>query len=263
MFDKIFFNKTAYDRSVSTSGLQATLNGSGNISLGLILQTPLPINTLAGSSGLSPGLVLRANMEAVLSGNGGIQDTTQLVLKTPISAAINGSGDVLVNATIKTPLPTVSLVGNGDMVTSDSSVVLQNPLPSTLGGSGGIQTSMVFASPLPIIAINGSGSLSGSLLLPLDLNINIGGEGSVVLRRINEMNESFIELVDITLAPGETVTIDTDLLSVMFGNREDVDCITSDSAIGLELAPGDNIVSISSDTNQELSVTAIWQNRWL
>ena len=76
------------------------------------------------------------------------------------------------------------------------------------------------------------------------------------------MNENVIELIGLNLMPGESVTIDTDLLQVLLGAVEDVSSVTAESVF-FELNPGLNDITVSTDVDGQIDVTAIWQNRWL
>ena len=96
----------------------------------------------------------------------------------------------------------------------------------------------------------------------MPITIDVTGSGEMTLRRLSAIDESILELININLLPGEVVTIDTDLLQVLFGSIEDVSAVTSDSVF-FELNPGENEILISTDSVTTLDVTAIWQNRWL
>ena len=123
-------------------------------------------------------------------------------------------------------------------------------------------------TPNPVLStamngiIDGSGRLSSTVSLLLPLTIVQRGQGNLVLRRLGALNENVIELIGINLLPGETITIDTDLLQVLFGPIEDVSSITNESVF-FELNPGENEIAIDIDSNSTLDVVAIWQNRWL
>ena len=84
----------------------------------------------------------------------------------------------------------------------------------------------------------------------------------MTLRRLSVLNENIIELIGIEFAPGDTIIIDTDLLQVLFGSKEDVSSVTSDSVF-FELNPGENEITIDVDAETVLDITAVWQNRWL
>ena len=84
------------------------------------------------------------------------------------------------------------------------------------------------------------------------------------------MEVSVLDLRNISLLPGETITIDTDSMVVLFGLVHDVSSLTSDSEF-FELDKGTNELrfdwTYEANPNpipeNELEVTIIWQNRWL
>ena len=98
--------------------------------------------------------------------------------------------------------------------------------------------------------------------LGLPLTIGMKGQGSAMLRRLSGLNENAIELIGINLLPGETVTIDTDLLQVLVGLVEDVSSVTTESVF-FELNPGENEIIIDVDSASKMDIVTIWQNRWL
>ena len=104
--------------------------------------------------------------------------------------------------------------------------------------------------------------MKSTVNFPMPIAMGITGFGEMTLRRLSAIDESILELININLLPGEVVTIDTDLLQVLFGSIEDVSAVTSDSVF-FELNPGENEILISTDSVTTLDVTAIWQNRWL
>lgn len=139
-------------------------------------------------------------------------------------------------------------------------IVRQNVV-GALNGYGVIGVGVVMQSQIPM-QVSGGGGIVSNVVLQLPLGVQMSGSGGLILNRIGARNENVLELIGINLLPGETVTIDTDLLQVLFGTREDVGAVTSDSVF-FELFPGANEIVVSTDTDQILDVTAIWQNRWL
>lgn len=105
------------------------------------------------------------------------------------------------------------------------------------------------------------------------LIISITSTSKVEISQFGNIDISYIYLEDITLAPGEEITIDTDLLIVLINGTHDVSSVTVDSAF-FELGPGsnnlifypeyDNYPDLYNDpTGNELDISLIWQNRWL
>ena len=131
------------------------------------------------------------------------------------------------------------------------------------------------------ISLSGnSGGIAGvdaeevlTIQFPTPLVISITATSKVELFRFGNTDISFIYLDDIQLAPGEEITIDTDLLIVLFGDTHDVSSITADSVF-FELGPGandlifypeyDNYPDLYTEpSGNELDISIIWQNRWL
>lgn len=109
------------------------------------------------------------------------------------------------------------------------------------------------------------------LITPLIISITSTSRAEV--SRLGNTDISFIYLEDITLAPGEEITIDTDLLTVLINGVHDVSAITIDSTF-FELGPGSNNLIFypeydnypdpySDPLGSELDISLIWQNRWL
>src|SRR5574344_875375 len=98
-----------------------------------------------------------------------------------------------------------------------------------------------------------------TIAFQLPIALYVGGKGEFILRRIGAFNENVIELIGIDFKPGDTITIDTDLLQVLFGPIEDVSSVTTDSEF-FELNPGENEIIIDMDALSDMDVTAIWQN---
>lgn len=106
------------------------------------------------------------------------------------------------------------------------------------------------------------------LILVLPLTIRLGNVSRLELLRLGDTNINIIEFNDINLLPGQSITIDTDLMVVLFGLDHDVSHITDDSVF-FQLDDGKNELKFeySFVTNPEvmehLNVSVLWQNRWL
>ena len=114
----------------------------------------------------------------------------------------------------------------------------------------------------------GNGGLELTLVMELDSQIN--GVGTFDIFNFGDIKTDVLYLRDISLLPGKTITIDTDLMTVLFGFEHDVSSLTDDS-IFFELNEGTNEIKFEItyefDPNpipaNELETTFIWQNRWL
>lgn len=259
MFDKIQFDRNAFDRSVSSRGIGIGIVASGALQLNMGFPTPISIS-FSGSSSLVPGLYASALFGTEFSGSGGINELTVVFYQVPITN-IKASGDVTVNMNLRMPL-SANLSGYASLEIDNRVLALQNLNASFVGVSDvGIEiNSLAF--------LNNVNLSSGSLMTVKNLNFQIpitiamSGASVFTLRRLSALNEKSFTLEDINLLPGETVIIDTDLLTVLFNSIEDVSSVTTDS-IFFELSPGDNEIAINTDSAEHMDVTAIWQNRWL
>lgn len=135
---------------------------------------------------------------------------------------------------------------------------------------GGMRVNFLIESPLTII-FDGNSDLNSSFDLCTTLDISIYASSDFSVIGIGDTVLLVIHLENITLLPNEEITIDTDLLTVLFGSEYDVSSITNDSKF-FELGPGRNILSFYAEFegvpplpafDNELDVTVIWENRWL
>lgn len=122
-----------------------------------------------------------------------------------------------------------------------------------------------------IAGIDSEEDLNFELITPL--LISIIAASKLEVSRFGNTDVSYIYLEDITLAPGEEIIIDTDLLTVFLNGVYDVSAITPESTF-FELGPGSNDLLFYPEYNNypnpsvdpsgnELDINLIWQNRWL
>jgi len=257
MFDKTLFDRNAFDRSVSSGGIDLTMLGSGQVVFQLTIQIPIGSN-MDGNGSLTSNIQMQQHLIEAFTGVGDLNNLT-MILKRATEATLSSQGALESNIVMRTPI-SAALSGTGG-ITISSQMLMYQFMQGTLSGSGAIIPGLVVNTEL-IGLLQGSGQMSSQISLQLPLIILHQGEGVFALRRIGGLNENAIELIGINFLPGETITIDTDLLQVLFGSIEDVSSITSNS-IFFELNPGENEITIDADTNNIMDVTAIWQNRWL
>lgn len=293
MFDKNLFDRNAYDRSVSSDGISATLMSTSQFNLHMVIAYPIPLRGFTGSGSMNPsGMLLRINAEIPFEGSGQIESTS-IVLHLPLTMKFSGSGTLDPGLAVKTPFSVAfagqsfmksttdfvyqhmraQLVGQGDierdrwveeiLLDSDGNPILDsdgNPIYGAILYKAGY---LIMRTFMEAFAFHGFGDLlDNGVVLHLPLIIKMEGIGGFILRRLGALNENVLELDGINLRPGEEVTIDTDLLSVFFGYTEDVSSVTTDSVF-FELSPGENDIVIDTNTGEMMTVTAIWQNRWL
>lgn len=257
MFDKTLFDRNAFDRSVSSDGITIAILSSSQIDVRLVVKTPIGC-AFVGSSSFVSTVQMRQNIAEAFSGVGNI-DALPLILKRSTAASLTGQGNLGVNAIIRTPIK-AALSGGGAMSIDSRMLILQN-IRSAFFGSGTFTSRPILKTEI-VGGLRGSGGMSLPIALELPLTISLQGQGSLVPQRLGALNENVIALMGINLLPGETLTIDTDLLQVLIGSIEDVSSITNDSVF-FELNPGENEIVIDVDSDTTMGVVAVWQNRWL
>ena len=258
MFDKILFDRNAFDRSVSLDGLSATFLGNGDAQFKFVIRTPISVG-LSGSGSFDPGFTVIQQLAPALSGGGDLR-SNETILKMKIAGTIGGSCTFKVLPTVITPI--AGSVSGDSSMSIDNRMFFYQLMRSAMTGTG------VF-DPKPVLStsfgadFNGIGDMKvNTITFQLPISLYVGGKGEFILRRIGALNENVIELIGIDFKPGDTITIDTDLLQVLFGPIEDVSSVTTDSVF-FELNPGENEIIIDIDALSDMDVTAIWQNRWL
>ena len=258
MFDTTLFDRNALDRSVSSDGqIVLTMLGSSQTEIRLTIKTPTGVG-VTGSGSLVPTIQMRQNVGKALTGNGNIENVT-LILRRSTAIPISGQGLLKPNLVIRTPIA-AALSGSGNVDINSKMFLYQN-MRGSLTGAGAILPQVIFKTERSY-SLRGEGQMVSQVKLWLPLNIGMKGQGTLALRRLSGLNENAIELIGINLLPGETVTIDTDLLQVLVGLVEDVSSVTTESVF-FELNPGENEIIIDADSAGKMDVVAIWQNRWL
>ena len=114
----------------------------------------------------------------------------------------------------------------------------------------------------------GNGGLELTLVMEYDVDFFCVGDLDVF--NIGDIQTEIINLRDLSLLPNETITIDTDLMIVLFGLEHDVSSLSNDSVF-FNLNEGINEIKFiigyesvpSPIPENELETTIIWQNRWL
>lgn len=259
MFNKNMFNRNAFNRSVSLSNISIPMTSTNSLTVQLIMRVMISQQPFTGSSTLTCKLIMKQSMSGTFSGSSEVQPiTTVLGLRLP-STAIKGTGSFTPRISVATPFKG-SFNSSGVLGINNKIYFIQRFAP-TIPAGGTLETKFVMQTPITI-NLSGGSSLKSTVTFPMPIVMNITGFGEMTLRRLSAIDESILELININLLPGEVVTIDTDLLQVLFGSIEDVSAVTSDSVF-FELNPGENEILISTDSVTTLDVTAIWQNRWL
>lgn len=257
MFDMILFDRNAFDRSVSSGGIALTTSGGGQVEVRITLVTPIEFN-LSGGGLFVPRVQSPQDVVPAFSGIGGMSGSA-LVLKRSITMSLNSQGALGISPVVYMPI-IITFQGSGGISISPQTYLRQY-MQGALSGMGTFVPQFVLAVSVTS-NMQGSGEASPQISLQLPLVISHQGESSFMLRRLAAINANVIELIGINLLPGETVTIDTDSLDVLFGVIEDVSSVSTDSVF-FELSPGENEITIDADSDGTMEVTAVWQNLWL
>ena len=149
--------------------------------------------------------------------------------------------------------------------------MIYNFIPFIFAGKG---SALGVLAPYAYITGN-NGEIIGAngkleLELVMEWDVDIFGEGKIDSLNIGDIKTNIIYLKGISLEPDQTITIDTDSMTVLFGVNHDVSSLT-DESIFFELNEGTNElkfeISYEIQPNplpaNELDTTLIWQNRWL
>lgn len=164
----------------------------------------------------------------------------------------------------------IELVGSGDV---EMSGVFYTPIPDiSISGEGSLETLPIIFTPITARISNNYGTINpaSKMVLVLPLNIDVYGTSRLEIFRLGDTVISLMHLTGLSLLPGESVTIDTDLMIVLFGLTHDVSVLTNNSKF-FQLGSGLNELSINAyfetdpdpRADDELGVDVIWQNRWL
>ena len=166
-----------------------------------------------------------------------------------ITIEMHGISTVEIDAVVPTPIPSFGILSDGGLE-FDPYIFMPSALPSEI--------------------IENDGYISSDLILKLPLNINLNGDSDIEIFRIGTTGITLIDLKGISLQPGESITIDTDLMKVLINQVHDVSSLTS-SSVFFMLGPGLNQLTFvpyyaelpDPRTSDELALSIIWQNRWL
>ena len=202
---------------------------------------------------------MKQSMSGTFSGSSEVKPIATVLGLRLSSTTIKGTGSFAPRISMATPFK--GSFNSSASLGANNKIYFIRSFAPTIPAGGTLATKFVMQTPIPI-NLSGGSSLKSTVTFPMPITMDIKSAGEMTLRRLSAIDESILELININLLPGEVVTIDTDLLQVLFGSIEDVSAVTSDSVF-FELNPGENEILISTDSVTTLDVTAIWQNRWL
>lgn len=260
MFNKSLFDRSVYNRSVASDGVNIGFIAFGKMGVGMIMVTPIPTQPLIGRGDLSSGVRILIPVGTKIESSGEVNNSA-VVLRQALTIGLNGSGTLNPQPTMITPIGSGINVGGSGTILPVKSFVYQH-MGGSMASDSQFTPKAVMQQLIDIILDGSSIIKNDHIILRAPLTFDLNGRGDQILRRLGTLNEDLFQLLDINLEPGEEVTIDTDLFEVLFGYIPDVSSVTSDSVF-FDLNPGGNEVTISTDTQEPLQITAIWQNRWL
>lgn len=261
MFNRSRFNTSFYDRSTVTKiSIAISIQAVSEMVLNLH-----PLYNLTGSFGgsgaLSPDLIAVTEIHPqTITGSGGFEVTYLVFFFLPLEISISGGSRFQMTMGIQIPLESVEFEGSGDAISISG--VLQN-MAVDLRSSGTMSATINLLTPITNINFSGGNYwVSPEFRLLLPMPTSLFGTGSLRLRRIGELDSITFELEGIYFSPGQTLVIDTDLLTVFINNLLDVSAVTSESTF-FELSPGDTTIRIENSPGESIQGNIVWQNRWL
>jgi len=258
MFDKILFDQNSYDRSIDTEGIYISLSAVSNITIIPRFITPLYMDPITGFTEVSPGVNNIIFLEMHCFANSDF-NFHEIIFSIILGGNLYGSSVSSFNLIIITPL---SLSISASSIMSIVREYIHQYISSYINATSLINIIINAKTKIDILQINGMGSIKLTPLIKISTSIILAGSSILTLRRIGALNEEIFELNPTSILPGGEVIIDTDIMTVLIDNIENVSSVTTDSEF-FELIPGDSLFTIETDTEQELGVTIIWQNRWL
>lgn len=262
MFDRAFYDKTLYDRSGELQAITTFIQGNGNLNAGIIVQVFITPFVLKGEGALDSDPIVQQNIRAGIIGKGEME-ISKLYLLDVFSGSLSGHGEATFEIIAKTPIDDIVFDGASEL--SESTLFFFQHMESNLNGRGDFHLDPVLKMPIAFTTISGNGGMivDDQLSLWMPMKGSISGISEMILRRIGALNTEVLAFSGLNLRPGQTMIIDTEELNVFIDNILNVNSVTEDS-IFFQLKPGEDAISFSTDGSAfNLTVTVIWQNRWL
>jgi hypothetical protein len=260
MFDRASYDRTLYDRSSAFDSVEAAFRGTSKLNPGIEVRIYFEAFELGGGGGVHGSAAMRQETRAELSGEGAFgANDFRLFARMP--SLLSGGGSIAFGISARTPFGAV-LSGSGAAAISSALRIAQT-MAGVVTGTGGLSATPTLRSYLSGL-VEGKASLSVNNRLHLRLNLSpkIDGSGTLEPHRLGSLNTDELEFNNLNLASGQVLTIDSDELNVLVGNVLDVSSVTSES-IFFNLQPGGNELTFTYNGNASLTVTFLWQNRWL
>ncbi len=260
MFDKRGFDKSWYDRSTAIEHIDATLRGTSDLEVLVLFKTPIDTSILNGNGEISTTPIMLQSMKCDLSGDSSVE-VNKFKLLQKIKSDIEGDSNIIPGVGVKVPLELNVLEGSGE-IENEKNKAFQF-MDTELNGIGDVNLNLILRVYInSLLSGDSSTYIDDQFKLLHPISVALEGDGEVEVTRVGALNSSTIEFTDLSLKSGQTLIIDTDELNVLIDNILDVSKVTSDSVF-FQLQPGENEITFTSPNNPDLSVTIIWQNRWL
>lgn len=262
MFNKGGFNTTFFNRAATLSvPFQVAMPGSGNMALNLYSLNNLQ-GTLSGRGDIACGLEIITPLQIeILRGSGDLALTYLVYFFVPLTINMPGNGNMTCDMIIQTPLEEIEFSGSSGFSVKED--IINQLMAMEFRSTGSLTAEINLQTSLGISSFTGNSAFfNQEVILTLALALMLTGDSGFKLRRIGAIDKDIFELENIKLLPGQTVTIDTDLLTVKFDGLPDVSAVTSDS-IFFQLFPGDTTFIIENSPGEKMEVNVVTQNRWL
>ena len=117
--------------------------------------------------------------------------------------------------------------------------------------------------PFAATTLTGEYGGSGRLWAKMPMEATVPAEYGLIVTRLRNYDWEEFDLEGLNLAPGETLVVDTDSLTIEVDNEVRVDCWVTGGTF-FPLKPGNNILNFTDNaTSRNLAVTIIWADRYL
>lgn len=262
MYNKSKFDRTAFDR-LSDGSTFYRFYGEGYFDFSLVILIPLDFDLIEGNGYLEPiQMRMRSDLGRIPLDGVGHFSETEIIMRLNLSVDMTGVGDLDPFVAVRAPI-SCSMESNSFFVNDKPYIVQQ--MESELRSKSDLDMRLVMVTALKAFDLSGWGTawITNKFKLKLPIAIDLPGSGHLELERFSSLGAYIFELKGISIPPGGEIIIDSDLLSVWINGIEDVSSVTTKSVF-FELHPGDNdIIFETSNPNDRMNLTAIWQNRWL
>lgn len=263
MFDRALYDRTLYDRTQGDfQNITAFIQGSGDLNVDIVVQVFLIPFVLTGNGRLESTPLAYQDIRASIAGEGKLL-ISDLHLLDAFSGSLSGEGNAEFEIIAKTPIDDLLFDGLGEL--SESTLFFFQHMQTNLNGRGDLHLNLVLKMPIAVMPMFGDGEMivDDQVSLWMPMKGSVSGFGEITFRRIGALNTDVLAFTGLNLRPGQTMIIDTEELNVFIDNILNVNSVTEDSVF-FQLKPGEDSISFSTDSGVfNLTVTVVWQNRWL